>query len=105
MKIEEYTIPRVIGVKQAAVEFGISEYSLRAWIKSGQLPVVNCGRKHLINCTILSRFLSGEFMETQVSEQIEPVAVGNDGTLYVKSNVKKCKSKNGNLCKVMPAIK
>ena len=59
MEIENYTIPRVIGVKQAAAEFGIAEHTLRTWIRAGQLPVIQCGRKHLINCTVLSRFLSG----------------------------------------------
>ena len=58
MEIENYTIPRVIGVKQAAAEFGIAEHTLRTWIRAGQLPVILCGRKHLINCTVLSRFLS-----------------------------------------------
>lgn len=62
MEIENYTIPRVIGVKQAAAEFGIAEHALRAWIRAGQLPVIQCGRKHLINCTVLSRFLSGELL-------------------------------------------
>lgn len=28
-KIEEYVIPRVIGIKAAAQEFGIAEYALR----------------------------------------------------------------------------
>ena len=59
MEIERYTIPRVLGVKQAAAAFGIAEHALRAWIRAGQLPVIQCGRKHLINCTVLSRFLSG----------------------------------------------
>lgn len=106
MEIEKYTIPRVIGVKQAAAEFGIAEYALRTWIKSGQLPVIHCGRKHLINCTVLSRFLSGEFIEnTKEPEQVRPAAVGADGTLYTKTPCKTTKNGKGRLYKIMPAIR
>lgn len=106
MEIEAYTIPRVIGIKQAAAEFGISEYTLRLWIKTGRLPVVLCGRKQLINCTTLSKFLVGEVNETEKPEPVQPVAVGADGTLYAKSSSgKTAKNGNGKLYKVMPPIK
>ena len=42
-------------LRQAAAEFDIAGHALRAWIRAGQLPVIQCGRKHLITCTILSR--------------------------------------------------
>lgn len=106
MEIEKYTIPRVIGVKQAAAEFGIAEYALRTWIKSGQLPVIHCGRKHLINCTVLSRFLSGEFMKnTREPERLQPAAVGADGEIYTKAPAKTERTRSGKVYKVMPAIR
>ena len=106
LKIEEYTIPRVIGVKQAAAEFGIAEYTLRTWIKTGQLPVVRCGRKHLVNCTILSRFLAGKPLpEAQHIEQSRPAAVGADGTLYTTAaGYKTRKTDSGKMYRVMPPI-
>lgn len=106
MEIQEYTIPRVIGVKQAAAEFGIAEYAIRTWIKSGQLPVVHCGRKHLINCTVLSRFLSGELTTEQNKIRQAPVNVGDCGRTQTKNKTDlPQKNRNGKSCKVMPPIK
>lgn len=105
MEIENYTIPRVIGVKQAAAEFGIAEHALRAWIRAGKLPVIHCGRKHLINCTVLSRFLSGELLpETKEPEQVQPSSVGSDGELYTKATDRTGRSSKGRLYKIMPPI-
>lgn len=57
-KIEEYTIPRVISIKQCAKEFSIAEYAIRQWVRSGELPCIRCGKKILINCTVMADFLS-----------------------------------------------
>ena len=78
-KIEEYVIPRVIGIKAAAKEFGIAEYALRRWVKSGELPCIHCGRRILINCSVLSEFLS-----CQSSVQ-NAVAVDEKGNYYKPS--------------------
>ena len=107
MEIEKYTIPRVIGVKQAAAEFGIAEYAVRAWIKSGQLPVIHCGRKQLINCTVLSRFLSGELKAAEMpKDRPKPAAVGADGTLYTATQRAATGTNGrGKIYKVMPPIR
>ena len=78
-RIENYTIPRVVGVKTAAKEFGIAEYALRRWVKSGELPCIRCGRRILINCSVLSEFLS-----CQSSVQ-NAVAVDEQGNYYAPS--------------------
>lgn len=79
-QVEAYTVPRVIGVKQAATEFGISEYSIRRWIKSGQLPVITCGKRFLVNCTVLSDFLNnGSRFQ---AETPQPAAVDDKGRIY-----------------------
>lgn len=80
-QVEPYTVPRVIGIKQASKEFGISEYAIRRWIKSGQLPVITCGKRLLVNCTVFSNFLNGEICGTPEPIQ-KPVAVDDKGTLY-----------------------
>ena len=107
MEIENYTIPRVIGVKQAAAEFGIAEYALRSWIKSGQLPVICCGRKHLINCTVLSRFLCGNTLTDGTAAQPpKPAAVGADGSIYTETQRGKTATNNrGKTYKLMPPIR
>lgn len=75
---EPYTVPRVIGIKQAAAEFGISEYAIRRWIKSGQLPVITCGKRFLVNCTVLSKFLeNGSRFQAD-----KPVAIDDKGQIY-----------------------
>lgn len=75
-KIQEYIIPKVVGVKQAAKEFGVAEYALRRWVKSGELPCIHCGRRILINCTVLSEFLSCQ------SSVKNAVAVDENGNYY-----------------------
>lgn len=106
MEIENYTIPRVIGIKQAATEFGIAEHAIRTWIRAGQLPVIHCGRKHLINCTVLSRFLSGELLpDTKEHEQVQPAAVGADGELYTNAPGKTARNIKGRIYKIMPPIR
>lgn len=80
MKIIEncvsYTVPRLIGVKAAAREFGIAEHALRVWVKQGVLPCLHCGRKILINCNVLSDFLSCR------SQPNKAAAVDANGDFY-----------------------
>lgn len=78
-KIEEYVIPRVIGIKAAAQEFGIAEYALRRWVKSGELPCIHCGRRILVNCSVLSEFLSCQ------GSIKNAVAVDEKGNYYAPS--------------------
>lgn len=90
-KIEEYTIPRVIGVKQCAKEFGVAEYAVRQWIHSGELPCIRCGKKILINCSVMAEFLSCKSSiknATAVDEQgnyYPPVAENKDYTADAKA--------------------
>lgn len=74
--IKTYDVPRLIGVKAAAREFGIAEHALRVWIKEGRLPCLHCGRKILINCNVLSDFLSCR------SQPNKAVAVDANGGFY-----------------------
>ena len=79
-QVETYTVPKVIGIKQAAAEFGISEYAIRRWIKSGQLPVITCGKRFLVNCTVLSKFLeNGSRFQ---ADKPKPVAIDDKGQIY-----------------------
>lgn len=78
-KVQEYVVPRVVGIKTAAQEFGIAEFALRRWVKSGELPCIHCGRRILINCSVLSEFLS-----CQGSAQ-NAVAVDEKGNYYKPS--------------------
>lgn len=73
---ESYLVPRLIGVKTAAKEFGIAEHALRVWIKQGVLPCLHCGRKILINCNVLSDFLSCR------SQPNKAAAVDANGDFY-----------------------
>ena len=78
-EIEKYVIPKMLTVKEAAQEFHIPATAIRE-IGEGSLPVVTCGRKHLINASVLSNFLLG----TPISNPapITPVGVGTSGTIY-----------------------
>ncbi|MGN1457411.1 MAG: helix-turn-helix domain-containing protein [Acutalibacteraceae bacterium] len=97
-QVEPYTIPRVISIKAAAKEFSISEWTIRRWIKSGQLPVVKCGNSFLINCTVFSKFLEGQCQPVTV-EPLKPVAVGENGELFAEDTPSKRKGKAVNKIK------
>lgn len=56
-------IPKVVTVEECANITGISQWSIRRWIKENRFPVIKTGRKVLIN---LSRFV--DFLEAGTGE-------------------------------------
>ena len=82
--VETYTIPKMLTVKEAAQEFHLPATAIREWISEGSLPVVTCGRKHLINASVLSRFWEG----TPIGKptQKKPVGVDSEGNIYTLEN-------------------
>lgn len=74
--LRTYEIPKLLGVRDAAREFGIAEHALRVWIKEGRLQCLHCGRKILINCNVLSDFLSCR------SQRDKAAAVDANGDFY-----------------------
>lgn len=55
----------ILTIKQAAErakaeELGISEYTIRQWVRLGVLPVRKAGRKCLLSYSVLQRFLRCE---------------------------------------------
>lgn len=56
--------PEMLTIKQASERFGISESSVRAWVRKGKLPDIRAGEtgngKIYINSETLKRFLNGE---------------------------------------------
>lgn len=51
--------PHICTIKQLANETGISEYTIRQWIKQGEFKVLRSGVKYLINFDVFIDFLSG----------------------------------------------
>lgn len=88
--VEPYTIPKMLGVKELSKEFNLPVTAIRQWINSGQLPVVVCGKKYLVNCTTFSKFLEGSPITNPQS--LEPIAVGDSGQLYTYDTTAKKKS-------------
>lgn len=74
--VESYTIPKMLTVKEAATEFHLPVTAIREWIGEGLLPVVTCGRKHIINASVLSRFLEG----TPINQPTPKKVVGMDSS-------------------------
>lgn len=85
--VEPYTIPKMLGVKELSKEFHIPVTAIRQWINCGQLPVVVCGKKYLVNCTVFSKFLEG----SPITEphDLPPVAIDGSGQLYTKNKTSK----------------
>lgn len=80
--VQPYTIPRVLGVKEIAKEFHIPVTQVRRWINEGRLPVIVCGKRYLVNCTVFSRFLEGQCQPPVIAPTQPPVAIGANGELY-----------------------
>ena len=85
--VHTYTIPKMLGIKELAKEFHIPATAIRHWISAGQLPVVQCGKKYLINCTVFSRFLEGS--PVAEPKAVEPVAIDGNGQLYTAAESKR----------------
>lgn len=85
--VQTYTIPKMLGIKELAKEFHIPATAIRHWISSGQLPVVMCGKKFLVNCTVFSKFLEGSTVTEP--QTIEPVAIDGKEQLYTAAESKK----------------
>ena len=82
--VESYTIPKMLTVKEAATEFHLPVTAIREWIGEGLLPVVTCGRKHLINASVLSQFLLGTPIVNNAPNK--PVGIDSNGTLYASND-------------------
>ena len=82
--VETYTIPKMLTVKEAATEFHLPATAIREWIGEGSLPVVTCGKKYLINASVLSRFLEGAPISNP--EPKKPVGIDSEGNVYTLEN-------------------
>ena len=60
---QDYSVPRMMTIREIAKETGISEYGIRRMVKEGKIPSVNVGSKFLINyskvCELLNQGLLG----------------------------------------------
>lgn len=53
-------IPKMCTIKETAEQFGLPEYRVRQWCKSGEIVCVQCGNRYLINLDKLVAYLNGE---------------------------------------------
>ena len=56
---QQQIIARMIGLRQAATETGLSYGFLRKKCLSGELPCIRSGKRFLLNAEVLRRYLSG----------------------------------------------
>lgn len=61
---EQRQKPHICTIKQLAAETGISEYTIRCWVKQGKFKTMRSGRKYLINYAVFMRYVNGE-MESE----------------------------------------
>lgn len=64
-------IPIVLTIPEAAAAYNLPPYTLRRWVKTGELKAVRSGRKVFINSAVLNEFLRGGLSATV------PVAQGD----------------------------
>ena len=65
--------PHICTIDQLAAETAISEYTIRNWIKTGQLKHLKSGRKYFINYDVFMAFLEGQEV---VPDETTTTAVG-----------------------------
>lgn len=53
-------IPHICTIGQLAKETGISEHTIRCWVKQGAFKFLKSGKKYLINYDIFMKFLEGD---------------------------------------------
>ena len=61
--------PHICTIDQLAEETGMSAYTIRQWVKRGELKHIRSGRKYLINYDVFMSFLEGK--EADFEEQTE----------------------------------
>ncbi len=64
--------PHICTIDQLAKETNISAYTIRKWVKSGELKHIRSGIKYLINYDVFMSFLNGT--ETESGETKEKVS-------------------------------
>lgn len=52
-----------VTIKDAAIETGLSQYSIRLGCRAGSVPHIKRGEKYLINMPLFRRQLDGESLE------------------------------------------
>lgn len=60
IEYEKVTIPTMMSIPELHKAFGISEPTIRKWLREGLIPHIECGRKWLVNAAIFARFLGVE---------------------------------------------
>lgn len=56
--------PHICTIKQLSEEVGISQHTIRLWVKSGAFKSLKSGKKYLINYDVFIKFLNGETEKT-----------------------------------------
>lgn len=60
IEYEKVTIPTMMSIPELHKTFGISELTIRKWLRAGLIPHIECGKKWLVNAAVFSRFLGVE---------------------------------------------
>lgn len=55
--------PHICTIDQLAAETGVSAYTIRSWLKSGELKHLKSGKKYLINYDVFLAFLGSDVPE------------------------------------------
>lgn len=57
-KYKEQKAPLMLTIKETANKSGLSEYTIRTWVKQGIIPYLLIGRKYLISWDNFCEFLN-----------------------------------------------
>lgn len=72
--IKNENIPRMLGIRETAQRYALSQNYVRTLLLSGQVKGVRIGRgKLLCNCNDLERFLSESYVNQP--EQVQPTGI------------------------------
>lgn len=57
-------VPHICTIGQLSQETGISEYTIRCWVKQGEFKTLRSGKKYLINFDIFIDYLNSKEVES-----------------------------------------
>ncbi len=86
IEYEKVTIPTMMSIPELHKTFGISELTIRKWLRAGLIPHIECGKKWLVNAAVFARFLGVEESQqpqTKAASIVETVPNGKSPKVII----------------------
>lgn len=86
IEYEKIIVPTMLSIPDLHKTFGISEPTIRKWLREGLIPHIECGRKWLVNAAIFARFLGvdeSQQPQTKAASVVETAPKGKSPKVII----------------------